>query len=81
MSLSITAVTRRSRLSDTPAQQITPTLVAASIGNAAGLETLLDKGRNRSKPRLQVHPAILTSNVDTISTQVKKSLLQQVRPF
>lgn len=57
------AVTHRSWLSDTPAQQITPTLVAASIGNAASLETLLDKGRTRSKHRLQVHPAILTCNV------------------
>lgn len=48
------AVTCRSWLSDTPAQQITPTLVVASMGNALHLETLLDKGRTRSELRLQV---------------------------
>lgn len=67
MSLSIVAVTRHSWLSDTPAQQITPTLPAASIGNAAGLETLLDKGRTSRIPRLQVHRAALICNVDTPS--------------
>lgn len=64
------AVTCRSWLSDTPAQQITPTLVAASMGNALHLETLLDKGRTRSELRLQVHPAIFTCSVDTSSTQI-----------